>query len=137
MPRIEKPDFKTKKSIPSIIKFVLMIAVILGIWGRSCWRKSEIENFVFTNIVVENQTHVSVEVIFDVNNKTFQTGRKNILIEVFTDQHEMIASRITTIEVSANETRRYVRTIENFLWQLKENETIAYARVGLYQRSAF
>ena len=137
MPKINRTDFKTKRSIPVAMKMALFVAVILGIWGRNCWRTSEVENFVITNIRVENQTPVSAEVIFDVNNKTFQSGRKNILIEVFTENHEMIASRITPIEVSPNTARRYVRTIESFQRPIQTGESIAYARVSLYQRKAF
>ncbi|MCL2064542.1 MAG: hypothetical protein FWG98_09255 [Candidatus Cloacimonetes bacterium] len=137
MPKIERTDFKKKRGIPFTMKMTLFIAVILGIWGRSCWRVVELENYLITNISLENPTSVSVEVIFDVSNKSFQSGRKNILIEVFTDGHYLIANRITPIEVAPQESRRYVRTIENFNRPLRDGENIGYAKVSLYQRSAF
>ena len=136
MPRIEKPDFKVKKGIPVSMKMALLIAVLVGIWSRSCFRTNEVENIVFENIFVENQTHISVEVIFDVNNQTFQNRQKNILIEIFTSQNELIASRITSIDIVSRETRRYVRRVERFERPLKEDE-IVYAKVSLYQRKAF
>jgi len=136
MPHIEKPDFKVKKSIPVGMKMVLLIAVVLGIWSRSCWRTHEVNKITFENIMIENQTIASVEVIFDVDNQTLQTGKKNILITILTAQNEVVASRITSIDVQSNEKRRYVKVIDRFDRALKAEE-IVYAEISLYQRAAF
>jgi len=133
LPRIERTDLSTSKRTPAIMKLALLIAVVLGIWGRACHRRSEIENFLFSNITIENQTHISAEIIFDMENNTFQKGKKNILIELFAANDELIASRLTPIDIIPNETRRYVRVVENFNRPLKQDEII-YAKVSLYQR---
>ena len=137
MPVIEKPDFKAKKGIPVAMKLTLLLAVFMGIWSRSCWRANELEKIVFENVVIENPTSISVEVIFDINNKTFQKGKKPILIEIFTSTGDVIASRITPVEIEATTTKRYVRQIEGFQRPIRENEYISHARVSLFQKKAF
>lgn len=137
MSLIEKPDFKQKRNIPASMKLALMLAVIIGIWGRSCWRSNELKNIIFDNIVIENPTPVSVDIIFEVYNNTSQKGQKAILIEIFTNTNELLSSRITSIEINPKQRNKFVRVIDKFQRPLSPNEEISHANVKLYQKSAF
>ena len=136
MPKIERSDIKNNRTIPIGLKLALLISVIFGLWMRSNCRQNEIDNIIIERIILENQTRVSAEIVFDMVNNTRQSGRKNIIIEIYTSQNELIADRLTTVDISPMQTRRYVRTVENFKRTVADEEVL-FAEVKLYHRSAF
>jgi hypothetical protein len=134
MPKIEKPDLKKRGVMSTLFKFLLLIAVIVGIWSRSCWRDNEVNKIVIENIRIVEQTPVSVVVYFDIDNQTYQSGKKQFLIEVFTGRNDKIASSLINVDVDAKEKRGVVKQIEKFDRALLEGETITNVNVSLYQR---
>ena len=137
MPKIEKPDFKAKKSMPIAFKLFILMAIVFGIWAHSCLKKSEVENIIFDNIVIENQTPFSVDVIFDLTNNTLQSGKKPVLIEVFTAQNELIGSKLVNVDINPRATNKHVKVLDKLNRRLREGEEIATAKISLYQRSIF
>lgn len=134
---IEKPEFSSKRTIPVSMKLILMIAVIIGIWGRSCWRANERANIIFDNVIIEELTPVSVEFSFEVENNTSQSGNKAILIKVFTDRNELVSSRITNVNIIPGKRQKHFRVIDRFDRAIRDDEKIGRVEVYLYQKSAF
>ena len=137
MPKIEKPDFKARKQMPAAFKLFILIAIVFGLWAHSCLKKNEVEKITFDNIVLENQTPFSIDVIFDLTNNTLQSGKKPVLIEVFTDQNELIGSKLVNVDVNPKATNRHVKVLDKLNRRLREGEDITTAKVSLYQRSIF
>jgi len=135
MPTIGTPNIKKKNSISPTVKLILLVAVILGLIIWNCSQDREKSNILFEEITHENSTHLSVEVMFYINNKTLQSGRKPVLIQVFTSSGDMIASRITSIDLEPRSRRRIIRIIDNFERPLRADETISHVNVELFQRS--
>ena len=132
MPHIEKPNFKAKRKIPLTIQFLLILSVILGLWAKSCWRGNAQTNIEFQNIRIENQTFVSADVIFEVENHTRQAGRRNIFIELHTSMNEPIATLLTTIEIAPKQTTKHVKVVTKFDRPPKPDEQITNAKIRLY-----
>ena len=137
MLKLERRDIKFKQGIPPSLKLLLIFAVFLSIFGRSCIRDREKSNITFENIVIAEITPVSVEVMFDINNNTFQSGKKPIMIRVYTSQNQLITDRLTHFEISAKTRSRHVQTLDKFQRPLREGETIERVEINLYQRSMF
>jgi hypothetical protein len=138
MPKIERTVLKSKRGggMPASIKFAIFIAVILGLWGRSCWRSNRVENITFENIVIENPTSISIELIYEVNNNTLQKGKTPILIQVITNNNEEIASVLYNIDIVPQQRSRHIRVIDSFKRPLREGEYVDRVEIGLYHRRA-
>jgi len=134
MPKFFKPTGKVRGQFPLSIKLGFFLALMIGLWVRSCVRTSELENIVFDTIMIENQTHLSCEVLFTIHNKTFQKGRKKVLIEVYTDKNELISNKLAVIILEPNSVKQYVQILERFHRPLREGESIEFAVISLYQR---
>jgi len=137
MSLIERPDFKARRGIPVTMKLILMIAVIIGIWGRSCWRANERNNIIFEKVTITEITPVSVEFSFEVDNQTLQSGEKPVLIKVYTDREELLASRIAKVNIISNQKQKHFRIIDKFDRPLRQDEVISRVEVELYQKSVF
>jgi hypothetical protein len=137
MALIEKPDFNSRKSIPVNMKLILLIAVIIGIWGRSCWRANERNNILFDDITLTEITSVSVEFSFIVDNQTFQSGEKPILIKILTNLDKPLATKITSVKVESNKKQKHYMIIDKFDRPLGKEESITNVSIELYQKSAF
>ena len=133
MVKIDRTNFKKLKRMPMMSKILILFAIILGFVVRSCWFSNEIQSIAFENIVLENQTHLSVEVIFDTNNDTRRSGRTSVLIEIYNMNNQLLASRITSIYLIPKGTTSHVIIMENFNRAIREGETIQ-ARISLYHR---
>lgn len=114
MPIIEQPNFSRKRQIPSSFKFVLLIAVALGLYIRSCNRNNSIEKFKISEINVMNKTSVSVDVLFKILNTTDSAVKKNILIKLYDSTGQQIASKLTSINIQPRTNERYRKVISMF-----------------------
>ena len=114
MPIIEQPNFSRKRQIPSSFKFVLLIAVALGLYIRSCNQNNSIEKFKISEINVMNKTSVSVDVLFKILNTTDSAVKKNILIKLYDSTGQQIASKLTSINIQPRTNERYRKVISMF-----------------------
>ncbi len=132
MPKIIKPEITySKRQIPIGIKIALLIAVVMGIWLRSCWKDYQKENIIFENIRLENPTPVSVDVTYTINNKTFNEGRHKIFIQVFTSKNEVITQKMFFINLKAKSQVEYIKVLDKFNRPLEEGETLMKAQITL------
>lgn len=133
MPTITRTDFKkTKKTIPVGIKLALLIAFGFGIWFKTCYKDYQKENITFEKIRLENPTNMSVDVYFTINNPTYQNGKKNVFIQVITSYNDILATKLTTIQLDAKSKQEYIKVIDKFKRPLATDEKIVKATVEFY-----
>lgn len=114
MKNVDRIDIKKKWPIPVWVKLVLMMAVILGVWGRSCWLKTKDANIRISDIEVVEATKVTADIKFNVANRAEIALRKSFLIQIYNQRDELVASKITQIELPPRSNRRYLKVLEKF-----------------------
>ncbi len=137
MPLIERPDLTKRRSAPPTLKFLLLAAVLLGFFFRSCWYDRREAYYEISDIELRDQTHSSVDVLFVVTNKTRLEKEESVLIRLYTTRGDELASRITTIEVKPRARRRYRKLIENWERPLYEDEELSHATVKIFRPQFF
>lgn len=114
MKNVDRIDIKKKWPIPAWVKMVLLLAVVLGIWGRNCWLKSKDAYIEISDIEVLEATRVSADVAFRVENKADVSLKKSFLIQIYNQQDEQVASKISQIELPPKSNRRYLKVMQKF-----------------------
>ncbi|HQB40259.1 MAG: hypothetical protein RBS92_00285 [Candidatus Cloacimonadales bacterium] len=128
---IKRPTPKNKTQIPMSIKIALLLAVILGIWLKSCWKNYQLDNILFENKTLVNPTPVSVDVLFTINNKTYREGKHRILIQVYTTKNHVISKKMTFVEIKAKKSVQYIKVLDNFNRPLEKDEELSGAYISL------
>jgi len=137
MPIFENRVYNKKRSIPAIVKLLLLVAVIAGFMFRSCYNNKTRSNFPITEIKIEQVAGNTAEVTFRVKNPFNRDIKESIIIRLFTESGEEIASKITKIDLSAKSNNSYRKILQKFNRALKEDEMITLATVELYRASIF
>ena len=114
MKSVDRIDIKKKWPIPPAVKMILMLAVILGLIGRSCWLKTKDTNIQITNIEVVEATKVSADVKFNVANRATIALNKSFLIKIIDNDDQLVASKITQIELPPKSNKRYLKVLQKF-----------------------
>ncbi|MDD3049532.1 MAG: hypothetical protein PHR06_00120 [Candidatus Cloacimonetes bacterium] len=135
MPIIEGRDFSGRRVIPSGIKLLLMLAVIMGFYVRSCWNKKKAELFLISEIKIEEVTLSTIEITFRLKNLTSANGKESVFIKAYSDNGDLIASRITSVEVQPDSDKVYRKLLEKFNRPLQKNESITKVTVEYYKSS--
>jgi len=136
MPTFTRTDVKTKGRVPLSIMIIIFVALITGMWVRSCSLQDETKKITIDNVKLENQTPVSIDVIFDVDNKTLQSTRKTLLIELYTNTGQKIYSTIKIINIYPRKRQTYVYVFDNWERPLQEGEYLIPPKFYIYQQSA-
>jgi len=136
MPRFERMDWKTKRPIPATIKLLLLIAVILGILMRNCWKKNQAKPIIISDVQITQITRVSVEVSYTAENLAEIPLKKAFLIKVFTKSGAILASKITQNNIPAHSKKHYVKILQKFNMPLKNKDEIGRATVEIYASAA-
>jgi len=138
MPIIERPDLmQRRRSIPSSLKLILLAAVILGFYIRSCWYDTKDKYYEIGNIELTSQTISSVDVTFEITNNTKLYKKESVIIRLFTDNGDELASRITDVEIKPRSQRRYRKLIDKWKRQLRQGEQLSHATVEIYKPTIF
>lgn len=138
MPLIERPDFSQKRrSIPAGVKLLLLAAVILGIFLRTCWYDTKERYYEITFIEFDSQTLSSADVIFSVKNHTNMERQESVEIRIYTDTGEELASRITAIDIPPRSERCHRKMVEGWNRALREGESLSHATVEIFKPSIF
>ena len=114
MKSVDRIDIKKKWPIPASVKLILMLAVILGIWGRSCWLQTKDANIMISDIEVVEATKVTADIKFNVANRAEIALQKSFLIQIYNHRDELVASKITQIELPPKSNKRYLKVLEKF-----------------------
>ncbi|PID28341.1 MAG: hypothetical protein CSB55_05065 [Candidatus Cloacimonadota bacterium] len=135
MPKFEKPDLTAKRGIPASLKLILLIAVIMGFSIRSCWYKKQAIILNIHDIMIEEQTRVTADVVFYIENKSKHTLERDLIIEVYGEDNEVVANKISRVTVKGNSNKRYRKFLHKFDRALREDEKISKATVEIYRPS--
>ena len=114
MKSVDRIDIKKKWPIPPAVKMILMLAVVLGLVGRSCWLKTKDANIQISNIEVIEATKVSADVKFSVANRANLTLNKSFIIKIISKDDQLVASKITQIELPPKSNKRYLKVLQKF-----------------------
>ncbi|MCF7793623.1 MAG: hypothetical protein K9N09_04905 [Candidatus Cloacimonetes bacterium] len=114
MKSVDRIDIKKKWPIPTSVKLFLMLAVILGIWGRSCWLKTKDSNIKISNIEVVEATKVTADIEFNVANRATVALKKSFLIKIIDKEDQLVASKIAQIELQPKSKKRYLKILQKF-----------------------
>jgi len=133
MYKIERTNFKKVKRMPTLVLGLIIFSIVFGYFVRIYWAENEERNITFENIILDHQTHISTEVLFEVDNNTRQSGRKSIMVEIRTQNDFLMASKITTVELQPKRRTNHIVIMENFVRPVREGE-ILHARITIYRR---
>ncbi len=133
MSSIERIDINKRWPIPPAIKFILLIAVILGLIARSCWMKNPGRNLQISEIEITEVTNVSADVKFTVANRAEIPLKKSVLIKVFLPTGELLASKISWIEIPAKSRKRYLKVLQKFNYPIDNPNEIVDVTVEWYK----
>lgn len=123
--------------IPAWVKMALMIAVILGLTLRSCYVKQQGRSFVISGVTIQEKTRVSVDVVFTITNTARVTQKKSVLIQVYDTNGDLVASKLSQIEVPGTSERRFLKVLQKFKRPIKDASEIELATVDIYNSSVF
>jgi hypothetical protein len=114
MKSVDRIDIKKKWPIPAAVKMILMLAVIFGIVGRSCWMKNKSANLQISNIEVVGATRVSADIKFNIASRADIMLTKSFLIKIISHDDQLIASKITQLELPPKSNKRYLKVLQKF-----------------------
>jgi hypothetical protein len=133
MPIIEKPDRPARRHTPDIVKLILLVAVLFGIYMRSCWDKKRNIYYEVTAVELSDQTISSVDVLFVVKNNTKFQREENFIVKLYSDRGDMIASKIVSVDLEPNSQKRYRKTVDSWQRALYDDEELSHATVENYK----
>ncbi|HHE40093.1 MAG: hypothetical protein DRI23_10135 [Candidatus Cloacimonadota bacterium] len=133
MKSVERIDIKKRWPIPSYVKFVLMLAVIAGFWGHSCWKKNVGANIQISEIEVMQATMTSADISFYVASRADIPLKKSLLIKLTNVNDELVASRITQIEIPPKTRKKYLKVLQKFERPLNGFEDIGEVTIEVYK----
>jgi hypothetical protein len=122
---------------PSSIKLLLLIAVIAGISIRACWKKSQPDKIIISDVQIAEKTLSNIDVTFTVINKMGVDVKKDFIIKVYNNRDQVIATKITQINLKAARRQKFRKVIQRFLQPVSNPEEIKKATVELHYRSIF
>lgn len=114
MKSVDRIDIKKRYPIPPYVKLILMLAVILGIIGRSCWLKNKDSNIKISDIEVVEATKVTADIEFNVANRATVALKKSFIIKIVDKKDQLVASKITQIELQPKSNKRYLKILQKF-----------------------
>lgn len=132
MARFERLEWKKRRPIPVWLKLILMIAIVFGIATRKCWKKTQVNEIVISNIEITEITTASIDVSYNVGNLASIPLKKSFIIKVFTKDGEELASKITQNEIPARTNKRYLKLLQKFNFPLKSKDDVSHATVQIY-----
>ncbi len=132
MKSVERIDINKRRPIPNWIKLVLLIAVILGVSLRSCWKKTNPNSVLISDIQVTEFTISSVDVKFTVENPHKVNLTKPILIKIMHRSGVELASKLTNIEFPAQSKKRYLKVLTKLVKPVNELSDISEVSVEVY-----
>jgi uncharacterized protein YyaL (SSP411 family) len=133
MKSVERIDIKKRWPIPHYAKFLLMIAVILGFLAHSCWKKNVGANIQITEVEVLQATMTSADISFYVANRADIALKKSLLIKLINVNNELVASKITQIEIPPKTKKKYLKVLQKFEIPLNGFEDIGDVTIEVYK----
>jgi hypothetical protein len=133
----ERDNSPKKYPVPVIVKFIVLILVIFGIWIRGCYYRQLPKQMIVSEVFLSNITPQSVDVNFTLENRKGINMDQNLFVQLYTSENYVIASKIVKVTVPANKKLEYVKILNDMNRPLHKGETIQKATVELYSPKLF
>lgn len=100
MAKIEAPDFKRRRAIPTKYKTLLVLFCILGIIIHSFWNKKRVETLIVDQetIMFQEVNTQSVLINFIITNTTKVDKSEKVKIEIVDQDNMLITSTIKYLD---------------------------------------
>jgi hypothetical protein len=99
---------------------------------RGCWYKNQTENVIISDARISEFTIASIDVTFSVENKTNMQLEKNVIIKVYSETDEEIASRITSVTLLPKSKKTHLKVLQKLNRPVKSEADVAKVTVELY-----
>ena len=133
MRSIDRIDIKKRWPIPATVKLLLMLLVIMGFIMHNCWKKTHGKSLPISDIEITELTRVSADVAFVVVNPHNLELKKAVLIKIFTNSGELIASKISSITMPAKTKKRYLKVLQKFNFPVDDPEIVGDVTIEWYK----
>ncbi|MCF7858732.1 MAG: hypothetical protein K9N07_05335 [Candidatus Cloacimonetes bacterium] len=133
MKSVDRIDIKKKRPIPTYVKLILLVTVIVGLLIHNCWKKTQGVNIQISDIQLSNITRVSLDVSFTIASRASLELDKAFMIEIYTTQGELIASKLTHIKVPPKSRKRYIKVLQKFNFPLNDPDEISDFKIYVYK----
>ena len=138
MKNVDRIDINKKWPIPSWVPMLMLVVAISGLFIGRCGHVAHDKYIVFFNIGVSEATQANIDVIFEAYNRSkVDFEGSGILIRVFNNEGEEIASKITTIDLKAGEKQRFLKVLTKITQLIKNKADIGNVTVELYHSGLF
>jgi hypothetical protein len=137
MSPFEPINYPKKYPVSALVKFIVLLLVIFGIWLRGCYYRQLPKQMIISEVYISNVTSQSIDVNFSLENRKGISMDQNLLIQVYTSENYVITSKIVKVTVPANKKLEYVKILNDMNRPLNKGESIQKATVELYRPKLF
>jgi len=132
MPIFERSDIRKKKRIPPYIQIILAVAVICGIYMRSCWKKNQANVIQIKNIEITDYTPGNIDIRFNIINLNNVSLTKDLIIKVYDQDDFIFASKLTRVKIAPKSNKRYLKVLTKFNRPMTIETRLTHATVEIH-----
>jgi hypothetical protein len=133
MRSVDRIDIKKKRQIPAATKLIMMLAVIMGLVLHTCWKKTQGDNLQISDIQLSNITRISLDISFTIASRASIEMEKSFMIEVYANDGELLASKLTQIKLPPKTRKRYIKVLQKFNMPLESSDNITDFKIYVYK----
>lgn len=138
MKSVDRIDINRKWPIPNWVPMMLLIVAVCGLLIGRCSHRARKDYIQFSNIEVIAATHANIDIKFTARNiSEIDFKKKGVLIRVVNEQGDEIASKITTINLTPGESKRFLKVLTKFNIPLRSSEEISEVKIETYSPGLF
>ena len=133
MRSVDRIDINKKRAIPQASKFILMLAVIMGLVLHTCWKKTKSDNLQISDIQLSNITRISLDISFTIASRASIELEKSFMIEIYTTSGELLANKLTRLTIPPKTRKRYIKVLQKFNMPLESPDDIGDFKIYVYK----
>ena len=133
MRSVDRIDINKKRAIPQASKFILMLAVIMGLVLHTCWKKTKSDNLQISDIQLSNITRISLDISFTIASRASVELEKSFMIEIYNTSGELLANKLTRLTIPPKTRKRYIKVLQKFNMPLESPDDIGDFRIYVYK----
>lgn len=131
MPVFERIDIKKRRPIPPLIQIILLVAIVFGIYLRSCWKKHQAASIQIQNVEIADYTPGNIDVTFTINNPHDVALKKALIIKIYDEDDYEVASKLVKVEIAPQSNKKYLKVLTKFNRSLLDRK-LSHATVEIY-----
>ncbi len=119
--------------MPPFIMIILLVALLFGLYLKSCWKKQQDDILKITNIEIAEYTPGNIDIKFNIINVHDIALSKIILITVYDSEGFELASKLSKIEITARSNKRYLKVLTKFERPVNDNNKPDFVTVEIHK----